>query len=171
MGFSAIRVERFLKSRFLYIFRPLTAGLCIAALLFSNVAGWLHVGCADAGRNCCSAQATEDVETKPHTTSCCHSSHGHADTHRTGEPHSHHCADETSETGSEPDHDHAPVEHDHERCSICQNFFTLRNGVVTTAVPTIQAVEAVEVITDNPARIPLPSLLLDSISVRGPPQV
>ena len=54
----------------------------------------------------------------------------------------------------EPDHDHAPVEHDHERCSICQNFFTLRNGAVTTAVPTTPA-GSCRSHHRQPARIPL----------------
>ncbi len=125
LPFVSFRVSSpFCRNRPLIPLRTLTTYLVLVALLFSNVAGLVHVGCADSPVAC--QQSTDDhAETKHH---CCHHSHCASTTER--EDHS-----ERPQSSSPCD------QHDSDRCSVCQTFFATRH-----AVPVIALMEVCETV-------------------------
>ena len=153
-------------NRSLTSFRILTVYLTLAALLFSNFAGWVHVGCSnhhgDHHTGCCSpasAVAVKSAESDRGRHSCCCHHHGSdctADTDTATKPES-----------DPPTHQH----HDSDRCAVCQNFFASRH-----AVTVVDAVVAIERIAVSRGVAPVddvfaPNHLSPSHTVRGPPSV
>ena len=165
------RLPGFFSSRFLYAFRHSTACLCIASLLFSNVAGWLHVGCADSAGSCCAIPATKEADSEASATPCCNHSHGNHGSCEGEHPHQETASGGSCDSDSTPCQNDGSDEHDSERCSICQSFFSLRNGFVTAAPVITGSGETAEIISRDPVRGCLRIILDDSISVRGPPRV
>ncbi|MAI69978.1 MAG: hypothetical protein CMM01_03600 [Rhodopirellula sp.] len=133
-------------------------------MLFSNVAGWLHLGCVDTATGCCVDSTLDVSHVQTVKLTCCGHSHAATSTQQDQ------CAD-SSKSQSIPIHDDWHHEHDSERCSLCKSFSTLRSASApalllltdfsveaeTTSLPALAAVER--------------SILTYSISVRGPPQV
>ncbi|WP_146598436.1 hypothetical protein [Novipirellula aureliae] len=164
--------------------RILTVYLSLAALLFGNVAGWVHVGCsAHPGcsghpTGCCRAKLDDACETFEDDScqhSCCH--HDHADAcHSETLAHSDESASTDWQTGankqsSDPDSE-APVDHhDSDRCSICQNFFASRHAVALASdVAWVQLLTGgLEVVLVDDLFVPNHRSSIHS--VRGPPSV
>ena len=153
----------FITSRCLFSFRHLPACLCIASLLFSNVAGWLHIGCVGSNAGCCVQTDLGTSDTEPHQTRCCsHTQNGNG-SHQ-------HVSNEPSKANSTPAQGDPPHQHDSERCSICQSFFSLRNASVVPATCLAVFSAAPETAAFITVRFPERTLLAASISVRGPPR-
>ena len=152
-----------IKSRCVFAFRHLPAFLCIASLLFSNVAGWLHIGCVDSTTGFCVETSSHVADSRPEQTGCC--KHAHVgDTSQRRSP------NETSDSQPTRGHDECPRDHDSERCSICQSFFSLRNASGTALpLPTMTS-DAVGTIASLTVCVGERTILSDSISVRGPPR-
>ena len=164
-------VCRFFSSRCLYAFRHSSACLCIASLLFSNVAGWLHVGCVESAGSCCTALRTNVSNTEADVTTCCNHSHGDQGSCQNENQHPEIASGEAPHSGSTPCQNDGPDEHDSERCSICQSFFSLRNGFVAAAPMITDFGDAAEIISQSPVSTCHRIINHDSISVRGPPRV
>mgnify|MGYP000290352290 FL=1 len=151
-------------SRCLFAFRHLPACLCIASLLFSNVAGWLHIGCVDSTAGSCVETSSSVANSRREQTGCCKHAHVGDSSHR-------HSPNETSDSQPTRGHDECPRDHDSERCSICQSFFSLRNASGNASpLPTVTS-DAVEIAAFITVCVGERTILSDSISVRGPPRV
>ncbi|MCO8123089.1 hypothetical protein NHH03_15180 [Stieleria sp. TO1_6] len=129
----------------LFSIRNLTTYFVLTALLFSNVAGWVHVGCVSD-----SHQANAAQENGGHRCSCHHD----------------HC-----NSGPSPaDRETLPIdEHDSGSCSICQSFYASRNAVVARDVSitwTSVLVARLRVVSSS---LHLEQTRLSGLSVRGPP--
>ena len=161
----------FFSSRCLYAFRHSSACLCIASLLISNVAGWLHVGCVGSTGSCCTAPRPTVSDSEAEATTCCNHSHGDQGSCQAEDQHPETASGGSCHSDSAPCQNDGPDEHDSERCSICQSFFSLRNGFVTSAPVITDFGDAGEIISLNPVRVCHRTILDDSISVRGPPRV
>ena len=156
-------------SRCLSSFRQLSACLCISSLLFSNVAGWFHVGCVESGGACCLQNDIDTAVHAPQLSGCTHS-HRHRALQQT-EGHRTDCAAENeSHSDSVPSQDNRQGEHDSDSCSICQSFFSLRNGSVAVETPTSNFADVSESIVQCPVDAGQGRILCDSISARGPPR-
>jgi len=152
-----------IKSRRLFAFRNLPACLCIASLLFSNVAGWLHIGCVESTAGFSVETSSSVANSSREQTVCCKHVHVGDSSHR-------HSPNETSDSQPTRGHDKCPRDHDSERCSICQSFFSLRNASGTASLlPTVTS-DAVEIATLITVCVGERTILTDSISVRGPPR-
>jgi len=136
--------------------------LCIFALLFSNVAGFVHLGCS---------QASSDI---PHT----HQQFAGASDdhhHHCGHSHSHAASEETSHTSPSEQscpHDSDPSDHhDRDTCNLCQSLYTNEDGVtvVDSPAPIIELAQAE--LTHLFNEIFCDQILLSLKLVRGPPQV
>ena len=156
----------------MFPFRHLPACLCIASLLFSNVAGWLHIGCAESAAGCCGDRPGEVCGDRPGEVI------EQQDGHHGCCGHVHHQLNSDWDTGKDaqgsethPVNEDCPERHDSERCSICQSFFSLRNASGNVGpLPAVSSV-TVEVNTFIAVRVGKRTIFLDSISVRGPPRV
>jgi len=130
--------------------RPLTTCVLLAALLLSNVAGWVHIGCCDS--DACAVT----VANEPVAKACC--GHQHCDR----------SADSTDNSANVP-----PVpapEHDSDSCSICQNFYSSRDAVLAIDQSVEWSpvlVERIHVERDDASVEPT---FLSGLSVRGPPR-
>ena len=159
-----LRLTQFQKSRCLFAFRHVPACLCLASLLFSNVAGWLHIGCVESTAGCCGDSSIQLIDRQPDHHRCC--DHGHG---RLG--HNQDAAQDPSSAGTPVHQEDCPEEHDSESCSICQSFFSLRNASSTALpLPTVFS-EAREITSFIAVCSCKRTILSDSISVRGPPRV
>ena len=189
----------------------------VFALLFSNVAGLMHVGhvhssqgcCAgairdaDANRECCMSHGAEPYRPAnptpaPERPTCNHSDHHSCGAIATSG--STESKDSTSESSwkkfdrakckiaqardpatstgqttspGPPISQGSPVEgqHDPERCSVCQSFYTARQATFATLGVTVKEIDFVEFVVSRPDSILLGRSLHSSISVRGPPRV
>ena len=157
----------FTESHCLYAFRQFAAFLCIGSLLFSNVAGWMHVGCVDKTAECCASSSTELADCQNQQATCCNHSHGEHRAYQHDGTTSH----KSEDSNSLPVNDDCSHEHDSDRCSICQSFFSLRNGAVTSGLVITDFGDTAEIISCSPVRSCQRVLFDDSISVRGPPRV
>ncbi|WP_145349816.1 hypothetical protein [Roseimaritima multifibrata] len=146
--------------------RILTVYLTLAALLFGNVTGWVHVGCSSHPAGCCSTNAVNPGETSTGehgSHSCCH--HNHGDT----------CQADALAHTDKPDEKHDPAqpteEHDSDRCSICQSFFASRHAIMladaVVCMERLAVGRELAFIDDLIAQ----SHLSRSHTVRGPPSV
>ncbi|WP_146455882.1 hypothetical protein [Rubripirellula tenax] len=130
--------------------RALSTYLLLAALLFSNVAGWVHVGACGAASDAttCSEAST--------TKSCC----GH---HHCGQPQS--AQDESTSDHPEPSH-----EHDSDRCSVCQNFLAFRHTTLAVASDIVWTPLLTQRLGRDVDSDFVDPIFLSGLSVRGPPQ-
>ena len=158
--------------------RKLVAIFSIAALLLSNVAGWVHIGCVHSADSCCTTQAAQlpvsaqlsfsaqlpEVQGTGHSSCGCGHHHHHHSSTGSSEPAQ---ASESTDAADElPIHGD---DHDHDRCSICQSFFASRTCVVIA-----DCVQVAELVVCEVNALPIDSVhefqsAYDSISVRGPP--
>jgi hypothetical protein len=134
-----------------------SALLALFALLFGNVAGWLHVGCAEICEHASQKPAgcATPVAPAADTAHCCG---GHAA--------------ETNRAAGR--HEKSPAvprnSHDSDHCTVCQTFFSQR------AISALFApVGCWQPLSPEPAcgsvePCDLPVALAASISVRGPPR-
>ncbi|MAI30747.1 MAG: hypothetical protein CMM07_03630 [Rhodopirellula sp.] len=159
----------------MFAFRQLTAYLCIASLLLSSVAGWLHVGCVEASSSCCVQASVIITETtitstvgrvEPHA--CC--KHQHRDeTHQENES----SLDKEQENPQQPHvpgNDNHQHKHDSERCSVCQSFFSLRNATTTQYLEPTFSSDATEPASPDRGSVVDLKTWVNGISVRGPPR-
>jgi hypothetical protein len=140
------------------------AYLALFALLFGNVAGWLHVAVSHhhgpiAAQTEATAEKLIELESGRQSQGCS-CSHHHCD-----RPSS----EQTDRSNADSSPESTPCEHDSDRCSVCQAFLVNRNG---TTLPPAASVFSME----QPARRvrhethPVQARSsLGSISVRGPP--
>jgi|GEM_PF-3572572 len=160
-------------------FRILTVYLTLAALLFGNVAGWVHVGCSSHQSGCCvshcdlSARLHDESHGQTHAShthdhgehGCCHHAHTSADEHETT------CQSDASCASTESESDQPSEPHDSNRCSICQSFSASRHAVflwdTTVQLEPLTANRDVT-IAEN-AFVPQATCHLHR--VRGPPSV
>ena len=164
----------FYEARFLQLTRVLTVCLTLAALVFSNVAGWVHVGCASQWSACCSDSCDDSdgspaKKTVPDRSCCRHHGGASCQTQAT-EPLDEKPADPQQSDSQQSDSQQSDP-HDSDRCSICQNFFTSRHAVPAAVVEVASAPMVVcqtAVVVD---KVFAPNSLLRSDTVRGPPRV
>ncbi len=133
---------------------------CMFALLFSNVAGFVHLGC------------TQTSSKVPHT-------HHHlSDTshdHQCGHSHSHAVSDVANQTSSGdqscPQDSHHSDHHDEDTCHVCQSLYNHDDSAIATESPDsiIELAQAER--TRLYDEIFCSELLLGLNLVRGPPQV
>ncbi|WP_235033433.1 hypothetical protein [Rubripirellula obstinata] len=143
--------------------RILTVYIILAALLFGNVAGWVHVGCSGHHSGCCATKLDNACAETSSSRSCC--KHDHRDA----------CCSKESEQAENQANDPASElpapQHDADRCAICQNFFASREAImleyVITQIEPLTICDEVafadDVFTSNH--------LSSSQTVRGPPRV
>ena len=125
--------------------RYLTTYLVLIALLCSNVAGWVHVGCCTptdqsevaVAQNCCCRHRCERVD--------------------------------TSEKNS--GEQQLPQEHDPSTCSVCQNFFASRDAVPTVGNEFIWVIASTTRNCVAPDHFVVRESFQNSPSLRGPPRV
>lgn len=172
------------KDQHLKSCRVLIVSLTLTALVLSNLAGWVHVGCATNQSGCClvaGADACTASDRNPQRSrSCCHH---HGDSCRSnatapvGEqthPPAGKSADQSDSDPSDSDQsdsEHPGEPHDSDRCSVCQNFFASRHAVFVADVDVVMAPLAVRreiVFVDD---VYAPSTHLRCDTVRGPPSV
>lgn len=165
-------------------FRILTVYLTLAALLFGNVAGWVHVGCSSHQSGCCAAHCNSSA--LPHDESHCHAHAGHTHDHGEQGYSDHGCCDH-AHTGAnehqttcqsdvnvilaESESDQPSEPHDSDRCSICQSFFASRYAIflwdTTVQLEPLTASRDVA-IAENAF---VPQAICHLHRVRGPPSV
>ena len=145
-------------------------GLCIAALLISNVVGWAHFGCVQTASSCCLQSDTKAPVGKVRSESGCHHSCG------TSQDHRHAGKDDQETDGQLPtnqsdstNHD-CPEKHDSDRCSICQSFFASRNAAFTMQAVAVSADDQPQLAVLFPGHVRLQECRYGGISVRGPPR-
>ena len=152
--------------------RNLTAYLALAALLFGNVAGWMHIGCSSPNQSCCTASVDQDIASlsacRDHVApesyakhACCH--HDHAVAEKQSPRHADSAGDDSVPTPAD--------EHDPDQCSICQSFFSSRHAVVLPCQPTLleAVLSAYAVFTPDDAL--LDTAISGNHWDRGPPRV
>ena len=150
--------------------RQTTALLCVASLLLGNVAGWMHVGCAGVADHtkaavACASSDRAALHTGVGTHQCCYHS-----TERLNASEQARASDPIQDAPSPIEH-HCPIEHDTDRCSICQNFFTSRD-TATIAEPTlVEFQQLVEFSLPTPGQLLAVSRRCRNIFTRGPPSV
>ncbi|WP_417750193.1 hypothetical protein [Rosistilla oblonga] len=127
--------------------RILTTYALLAALLLSNVAGWLHVGCCHPS----DLASADPAAAATHACGC-----------------QHHCHSGPTDEESDPDSD-APPEHDSDRCSVCQSFFASRFAAIANADTIVWTPLATERLRFRRDVVSIESLSLNGLSVRGPP--
>ncbi|MGB7342877.1 MAG: hypothetical protein WBD20_01575 [Pirellulaceae bacterium] len=160
--------------------RTLAVYLTLAALLFSNVAGWVHVGCSGhltrCGHSAGCCDSTSNVAcTLASTTAqqdCCeHSCCQHDHVAPTLPPIEFPAEIAVDTHAEESDSDTPAEQHDSDSCSICQSFFASRHAV--TLVDPIVAIERLAVTCDAPLvdDVVGSNPLSRSHTVRGPPSV
>ena len=140
----------------LYSLRHLTTYSLLAALLFGNVAGWVHVGCHGSGHHRVAPQS----EPAAHSC-CCH----------------HHCAaptakDEGSKGSDSESDDSAPAdEHDSDHCSVCQGFFASRHSAILIGDVIVWTPAFTGRLSFERDDALVKPIFLSGLSVRGPPSV
>ena len=138
----------------------------LVALLFGNVAGWVHIGCSHHSLGCCSetlANSAKSPSGNPvaddHGEHCC----CHHECGATGAGEAAEFLASESETPAD--------QHDPDTCSVCQSFFASRHA--STLVDPVLTIERLAISRDV--------ALVDDVftaddytvshTVRGPPSV
>ncbi|MGB1925511.1 MAG: hypothetical protein ACPHL6_03220 [Rubripirellula sp.] len=141
--------------------KALQAHLCLIALLLSNVAGWVHLGCVETAQNCHTLDSAKVEQQVTAGDGCCH--------HHHGQPHSSESSSASDRESHPSDHGHSP-DHDSQQCHICQSFLTLRQAV---SLPVVEAntveTPSTRILVYSSAERAV-SAIGNSISVRGPPK-
>ena len=133
--------------------------ICIFALLFSNVAGFVHLGCTQRS-------SSETTHAHPHL------SDSSDDHHQCGHSHSHVASDETndSSTGNHSlphDSDH----HEEDTCNVCKSVYTNEDNAIAaeSTDSIIELVHTERLRSRN--EFFCSNFLFDLSLVRGPPRI
>ena len=137
--------------------------ICIFALLFSNVAGFVHLGC------------TQSASGKPHTHQhLSDTSHDHLH-HHCGHSHSHAVSDVDNQTSSGdhswPQDSRHSDHHDEDTCHVCQSLYNHDDSAISTESQDSIIELAQTERTCLYDKIFCGELLVGLKLVRGPPQV
>ena len=136
---------------------------CMFALLFSNVAGFVHLGCTQT--------SSETPHTHQHLSDTSHEHHHH----QCGHSHSHAASDLAEQTSSGdhsfPQDSHHSDHHDEDTCHVCQSLYNNDDNVIATESPDSIIDLAQTELNCLYDEIFCGELLLGLNLVRGPPQV
>jgi hypothetical protein len=116
----------------------------LASLLISNVAGLVHIGCTSSSP--CSITHQAEIP-------ACTCGRKHSD------------SAQQAKQGSQP-----TEEHDADDCSICKNFFAIRNAIACLAVVINWKPVPTQQLNSAADRNPTVADYSGGPSVRGPPQ-
>ena len=138
----------------LYSLRHLTTYLVLAILLFSNVAGWVHVGCYGSGNH----QVSAESEPKAHSCCCKH----HCESEDASK-------DDSKGDKSNSDESKPADEHDSDHCSVCHGFFASRHSAIVIGDVIVWSPADAERMCFERNDVLAESIFLSGLSVRGPP--
>ena len=137
--------------------------ICIFALLFSNVAGFVHLGCTQS--------ASGKPHTHPHLSDTSHDHHHH----HCGHSHSHAVSDVDNQTSSGdnswPQDSRHSDHHDEDTCHVCQSLYNHDDSAISTESQDSIIELAQTERTCLYDKIFCGELLVGLKLVRGPPQV
>ena len=142
--------------------KAIQAYLCLFALLFSNVAGWVHLGCVATTSGFQVREVSDLPKQLQSARGCCHH-------HRLSEasPAKGHASSNKKPKRSGQDH---RSNHDSQQCHICQSFLTLRQAshFLVSISPIVEA-PSIRFVT-QPTENEVGSAIGNGISGRGPPK-
>ncbi|MEL6895892.1 MAG: hypothetical protein AAFP90_07310 [Planctomycetota bacterium] len=146
------------------------ATITLAALLFGNAAGWVHVGHHHAG-GCCDASATEAAECR--SSGCCGDDcpfdHGAKEIRDQRLAEKRAAGAATTLPGIGNDASPPLGRHHSDHCSICQSFYMTSNGMPASASLSFASADLALPYYPRDAESHGDFLLANCISPRGPP--